>query len=294
MDLGTVLTAMVTPFKPDLEVDYARARELAVTLVENGSDGLVVGGTTGESPALDHSEKLKLFETVVEAVGGRAVVVAGTGANSTADSIRLTRQAEAVGIRAVMLVCPYYNKPPQEGLYEHFKAIAAQTSLPILLYNVPGRTSVNMLPATTLRLARIDNIVAIKEAAGSLDQVSEICMGAPEGFRVYSGDDSLTLPMLAVGSHGVVSVAAHVAGRAIAEMCRTYKTGDVGGAAKLHLRLMPLFRAMFVTTNPIPVKAALKMTGFDVGKCRLPLVDLSEAELRVVREALAAEGLLQA
>jgi 4-hydroxy-tetrahydrodipicolinate synthase len=283
---------MVTPFKPDLGVDYERARELAVRLVDNGSDGLVVGGTTGESPSLDHSEKLKLFETVVEAVGGRAVVVAGTGTNSTADSIRLTRQAEAVGIRAVMLVCPYYNKPPQEGLYQHFKAIAAETSLPILLYNVPGRTSVNMLPATTLRLAKIDNIVAIKEAAGNLDQVSEICMGAPEGFRIYSGDDSLTLPMLAVGSHGVVSVASHVVGRGIAEMCRSYKAGDVAGATKLHLRLMPLFRAMFVTTNPIPVKAALRMTGFDAGKCRLPLVDLTEGERKVVEAALAAEGLL--
>ncbi len=283
---------MVTPFRADLEVDYSRARELAIRLVDNGSDGIVVGGTTGESPALEHKEKLKLFETVVEAVGGRAVVVAGTGTNSTADSIRLTRQAEAVGVRAVMLVCPYYNKPPQEGLYQHFKAVASATELPILLYNVPSRTSVNMTSGTAVRLAGIDNIVAIKEASGNLDQVSEICRAAPPGFRIYSGDDSLTLPMLAVGGHGVVSVASHLVGSEITRMCRSFKSGDVAGAAQLHHRLFPLFKAMFVTTNPMPVKAALRLTGFDCGGCRLPLVSPSDDDLLVIRQALAQHGLV--
>jgi 4-hydroxy-tetrahydrodipicolinate synthase len=283
---------MVTPFRADLEIDYQRASELAVRLVDGGSDGIVVGGTTGESPSLDHREKLKLFETVLEAVGDRAVVVAGTGTNSTADSVRLTRQAEAVGIRAVMLVCPYYNKPPQEGLYQHFKTIAAATDLPVMLYNVPGRTSVNMLPATAVRLAAIDNIVALKEASGNLEQVSEICCDVPPGFRIYSGDDSLTLPVLAVGGHGVVSVASHLVGRQIAEMCRSYKAGDVAGASKLHHELFGLFRAVFVTTNPIPVKAALALAGFDCGPCRLPLIAPTEAELGVLRQAMEKHGLV--
>lgn len=283
---------MITPFRADLEVDYRRARELAIRLVDSGSDGIVVGGTTGESPALDNKEKLKLFETVLEAVGDRAAVIAGTGTNSTADSVRLTRQAEALGTRAVMLVCPYYNKPPQEGLYQHFKTIAASTGVPVMLYNVPGRTSVNLLPATAVRLAAIDNIVALKEASGNLEQVSEICRAAPPGFRVYSGDDSLTLPILAVGGHGVVSVASHLVGGQIAEMCRSYQAGDAPRAAKLHQNLFGLFRALFVTTNPIPVKSALQMAGFDCGVCRLPLVPPTDGELRVIRQALADHGLL--
>jgi 4-hydroxy-tetrahydrodipicolinate synthase len=286
VDFGTVITAMVTPFNGNLEVDYRKAGELAKLLVDNGSDGVLVGGTTGESPTLDDREKLKLFETVLEAVGSRAKVIAGTGNNSTAASIRLTKQAEAIGIPAVMLVCPYYNKPPQEGLYRHFEAIAKATDLPIMLYNVPGRTSVNMQAATTLRLAQLPNIAAVKEASGNLDQITEICAGAPEGFRVLSGDDSLTLPILAVGGSGIVSVASHLVGKEIAAMCRHYRQGDVSSAAALHQRLLPLFKVLFITTNPIMVKAALRLAGFDPGRCRLPLAEPSAKELAALKDIM--------
>lgn len=282
---------MVTPFNANLEVDYRRAGELAKYLVDNGSDGLVVTGTTGESPTLEEREKLKLWETVLEAVGNRAVVIAGTGSNSTAATIRLTKQAEAIGVPAIMLVCPYYNKPPQEGLARHFEAVAKATDLPIMLYNVPGRTGVNMLAATTLRLARVPNIVAVKEASGNLDQVTDICRGAPEGFQVLSGDDSMTLPVLAVGGSGIVSVASHVAGVEIKAMCRSYREGNVSSAAALHQRLLPLFKVLFITANPIPVKAALAMAGRDVGPCRLPLSTLTAAELAAVKGVMEELGL---
>lgn len=291
MDFGVVVTAMVTPFLPNLEVDYRRAAELATMLSENGSDGILVAGTTGESPALEHGEKLKLFETVLEAAGDRAVVIAGTGTNSTEASVKLTKQAEAIGVRAVMVVCPYYNKPPQEGLYQHFATIAAATELPIMVYNIPGRTGVNLTPETALRLARLPNIIAIKEAAGSLDQASELCRGAPEHLRIYSGDDSLTLPVMSVGGAGVVSVASHLAGKRIQEMCRGYLAGDVAKARSLHFQLWPLFKALFITTNPIPVKAAMRMAGFDCGPCRLPMTPLSPVHEEAVRRVLLDQGL---
>ncbi len=271
MRFGRLLTAMVTPFDDDLKVDYGRAEELAARLVEAGSDGIVVGGTTGESPTLTADEKVELARVVAAAVGKRAGVIAGTGSNSTAASIELTAKARGAGVHGVMLVAPYYNKPSQEGLYQHFKAIAGSTDLPVILYNVPGRTSVNLAAATVLRLAEIKNIVALKEASGSLDQAGEIVSKAPEGFAVYSGDDSLTLPLMAVGAAGVVSVASHLVGREMKDMIESFARGDVERARRIHLRLLPLFKALFITTNPVPVKAALGMAGFSVGGVRQPL-----------------------
>lgn len=291
---GRVIPAMVTPFNQDGSVDYGRARELARYLVEDmGCDGILVGGTTAESPVLDDEEKVALYRTVVEAVGDRVFVWAGTGTNSTRDSIEMTRRAEAEGVDGVMLVTPYYNKPPQEGLYQHFKAVAEATRLPVMLYNVPGRTAANINPETVARLSKIENIVAIKEASGSLDQVSQVVASVPKDFAVYSGDDSLTLPILAVGGRGVVSVAAHVVGRRMREMIDAFHGGDVGRAQLIHLELLPLFKALFVTTNPIPVKAALRLSGFDVGHYRLPLVPPTEAELGILRRAMEPLGLVR-
>ena len=281
---GRVITAMVTPMDRTLAVDYDRAAALAKRLVERGSDGLVVCGTTGESPTLTDEEKVRLFHTIHEAVGRRAAVIAGTGTYNTAHSIHLTKEAERAGCDGVLLVNPYYNKPSQEGLYQHFKAVAESTRLAVMLYNIQGRTSVNCEPATVARLAQIPNIVAIKEASGSLDQMSQIRKLTPPEFLLYSGDDSLTLPLLAVGGHGVVSVASHLAGREIREMIEAFVAGDVLGATAMHLRLWPLFKVLFITTNPVPVKAALALAGFDAGSLRLPLVEATSKE----REQIAA------
>ncbi len=291
-DFGRVMTAMITPFNKDLAVDYGVARKLARHLAQSGSDGLVICGTTGESPTLTKEEKLELFRVVVEEVGGEAIVIAGTGSNSTADSIELTQTAEKLGVDGVMLVCPYYNKPSQEGLYQHFKAIAESTNLPVMLYNVPGRTSVNMLPATVARLAEIPNIIAIKEAAGSIDQVSELSSILPDSFSIYSGDDSLTLPMLSLGAKGVVSVAAHLVGENIQQMINSFTTGNTTLATQIHLELLPIFKALFVTTNPVPVKAAMNLLGHNAGIPRLPLVEATEEEKDVLKEILAKINLI--
>ncbi len=290
-DFGRVLTAMVTPFDAAGKVAIDKAQALAAHLVANGSDGLVVTGTTGESPTLSQAEKLQMYRAVVEAVGGKAAVIAGTGSNSTASTLELSREAEKLGVDGIMLVVPYYNKPNQEGMYQHFKTVAEQVKLPVILYNVPGRTSANLLPATVGRLAQIDNIVAIKEASGDMDQPSELMRSIPEGFRVYCGDDSLTLPMLALGAHGVISVVSHIAGPQIQAMTQSFLNGDRQKARELHLRLFPLFKAMFVTTNPVPVKQALNLQGHQVGPTRLPLVDASAAELEHIENALKQFGL---
>ncbi|GAB6180716.1 4-hydroxy-tetrahydrodipicolinate synthase [Desulfotomaculum defluvii] len=283
-DFGRVLTAMVTPFNPDSSVNYTQAKKLARYLVENGSDGLVVSGTTGESPTLTKDEKIELFKAVVEEVGGKAAVIAGTGSYDTTGSIALTKEAEKVGCDGVMLVAPYYNKPSQEGLYRHFRTLAESTSLPIILYNIPGRTGINVLPATVLRLAEdVPNIVAIKEAAGSIDQVSELRRILPEDFVIYSGDDSMTLPMLALGCQGIISVAAHVAGKKIQEMIDAFTSGNTTLAANLHKELYPLFKGLFITSNPVPVKAALILKGLAVGGVRLPLVEATTNEIESVK-----------
>ncbi len=283
---GRVITAMVTPMDRTLAVDYARAAALAKRLVDNGSDGLVVSGTTGESPTLTDEEKVRLFHTVREAVGTRAAVIAGTGTYDTAHSIHLTKEAERAGCDGVLLVNPYYNRPSQEGLYQHFKAIADSTRLPVILYNIQGRTAVNCEPATVARLAQVPNIVAIKEASGSLDQMSQIRKLTPPEFLMYSGDDSLTLPLLAVGGYGVVSVASHVAGREIGEMIAAFVAGDARKAMAMHFRLWPLFKVLFITTSPTPVKAALALAGFDVGGLRLPLVEVNAREREQIASVL--------
>lgn len=290
--LGRLLTAMVTPMRPDGSVDYAAAAELAVRLVDSGSDGVVVCGTTGESPTLTDEEKVGLFKAVVEAVGGRATVVAGTGTYDTQHSIELTRRAEKAGVDAVLAVVPYYNRPPQEGLYRHFEAIARATSLPVILYNIPGRTGQHLSAETTARLAAIDNIVGLKDSTGQLDHVSQVRRLTPPDFLIYSGDDSLTLPILAVGGTGVISVASHLVGRRIRDMIEAFLAGNVERARQIHLEMFGLFKALFVTTNPIPVKKALKLAGIDVGPVRPPLVEASEAETRVIREAMVELGLV--
>lgn len=290
---GRLLTAMVTPFDSQLEVDYAAARRLAETLVSSGTDAIVVGGTTGEAPSLSHEEKIKLWESVVEAVGDRVPVIAGTGTNSTRDSIELSREAEKIGVHGIMLVTPYYNKPPQTGLVEHFMRVAGAVQVPVLLYNVPGRTGVNMLPATVETLAAVPNIVAVKEAAGSTDQFTEIVRRVPADFLVYSGDDSMTLPAMSVGAYGVVSVVSHVVGPLLKRMIDLCVHGDVEGAARIHRDLFPLFKAAFVTTNPIPIKTALKLVGINVGTVRPPLSPPTASEEQVLKEALVGLGLLR-
>lgn len=298
MEMGELLTAMVTPFKENLDVDYEMTARLAEKLVEEGSDGLVVVGTTGESPTITHNEKIKLFKTVKKAVGTMACVIAGTGSNSTRTTIELSKEAEDIGVDGILLVAPYYNKPPQEGLYEHYAQVANSVSLPIILYNIPGRTGVNISNEVIEKLHReFSNIVAVKDATGNLEQTSDLALrtNAVAGisklikvktscssddrkrdFRIYSGDDSLTLPILACGGTGVISVTSHLAGRMIKNMIINFFEGKVKEAKKLHLELFPLFKALFLTTNPIMVKEALNIKGFNVGGVRPPLVGASK------------------
>jgi 4-hydroxy-tetrahydrodipicolinate synthase len=291
---GHLITAMVTPFDADGRVDYARAAVLTGRLIASGNDGLVVAGTTGESPTLSDDEKVRLFGAVKEAAGDRAKVIAGTGTYDTAHSIHLSKEAHRVGADGLLLVNPYYNRPSQDGLYAHFRAVAESTPLPVMLYNIPGRTGVNCMPETMARLAETPNIVAVKEAAGSLDQVSEIRVRTPDRFSIYSGDDSLTLPKLAVGATGVVSVAGNLAGAEIQAMIHAFLAGRVEEALRLHRRLWPLFKVLFITTNPVPVKAALRLAGFDCGRVRLPLVDATPKEEEQIQVVLRALGLMPA
>jgi 4-hydroxy-tetrahydrodipicolinate synthase len=285
-NFGRVLTAMVTPFNDDLSVNYQAAGELAKYLVATGSDGLVVAGSTGEAATLSSEEKVKLFATVLAAVGDKATVIAGTGSNDTLASIKLTKEAEKLGVHGAMLVGPYYNKPPQEGFYQHFKAIAEATALPLIVYNVPGRTSSNILPATIARLAEIKNIVAVKEASGSLDQVSEIVRSTPPDFMVYSGDDSLTLPILAVGGVGIISVAGHIVAKQMQEMIGAFFAGELQKAKELHLKLLPFFKVIFVTTNPIPIKTAVTLIGQNAGPLRPPLIPPTASETEQIKKVM--------
>ena len=287
---GRVITAMVTPLDSQLNVDFGQAGKLARRLIDSGTDTILVGGTTGESPTLTDNERVRLVEAVLDAIGDKAPVIAGTGTNSTAASVALTKQAEALGAHGAMLVAPYYNKPPQNGLYAHFRTVAEATRLPVMVYNVPGRTSVNITPETMGRLAEIENIVALKEAGGSADQASEMVRAVRGKLRVYSGDDSLTLPMMAVGAYGVVSVVSNVAGRLVADMVKAFAAGETARATELHLQLLPLFKGLFLTTNPIPVKAALRLQGFDAGGLRLPLIEATEEQITAVRQAMVEAG----
>jgi 4-hydroxy-tetrahydrodipicolinate synthase len=269
---------MITPFTPSGEVDYGQAQRLAVALLDSGSDGVVVAGTTGEAPTLSAREKVRLFGAVKEAVDDRGAVLAGTGTYNTAESIELSREAERAGVDGLLLTVPYYSKPSQEGIYRHFEAIAAATHLPCVLYNIPGRTSVNMAPETIVRAASIPNVVGVKEASGSLDAVARIVEEAGPEFRVWSGDDQLTLPMLAVGGYGVICVTSHLTGRQVKAMIEAHLAGRASEAAALHRRLLPLMNAlMTIASNPVPVKHALNKLGFDAGGVRLPLWDLDAA-----------------
>ncbi len=291
VEIGRLLTAMATPFDRNGEVDFNQAARLARALLDSGSDGLVVAGTTGESPTLTTKEKWQLFAAVKKAAGGRGAVVAGTGNYNTAESIELSREAERIGVDALLLTVPYYNKPSQDGLFRHFEAIARSTSLPCVLYNVPSRTVTDMSAETTVRLSHIPNIVGIKEASGNLAQISNIIQGARGDFRVWSGNDEDTLPILAIGGYGVVSVLSHLVGSQIQQMIQAFVNGSNEKAAEIHRRLLPLVKAMFLIGNPSPLKYALNQAGFSVGDPRLPLVPPDEPTAAKIREALAAQRL---
>jgi 4-hydroxy-tetrahydrodipicolinate synthase len=275
-ELGRLLTAMVTPFKENGDVNYKQARKLAKALLASGSDGLVIGGTTGEAPAMSDEERLRLFAEVKEEVGETGAVVAGTTDNNTRRSIEISKEAEKLGVDALLLTVPAYNKPPQEGLYRHFKAISEAVHIPGILYNVPGRTALNMTAETTLRLAQIDNIAGVKEASSMPDQITTIIAGAPDGFKVWSGNDNETFPIMCTGGYGIVSVASHIMGSQIKHMIGLILEGDIEAAAKEHRRMLPIFNALFWVTNPIPVKYAVNRAGFDVGKPRLPMIEAPE------------------
>ncbi|PAV28872.1 4-hydroxy-tetrahydrodipicolinate synthase [Virgibacillus profundi] len=294
MNFGKVLTAMVTPFDQSGEIDFVATEGLINYLIANGSEGLVVAGTTGESPTLTHEEKLKLFKFVVKKVDGRVSVIAGTGSNNTKASIELTKEAEAAGVDAIMLVTPYYNKPSQEGMYQHFRVISENTSLPVMLYNIPGRSVVNMEPETIIRLSKIKNIVSVKEASGDLDAAAEIISKTPDNFSVYSGDDSLTLPMLSIGGTGIVSVSSHIIGNEMQEMVQHFQKGEVIDAAAIHRSLLPIMKALFAAPNPTPVKEALNRIGIPVGSVRLPLIPLNESERTSLYKVISGYELKEA
>jgi 4-hydroxy-tetrahydrodipicolinate synthase len=286
MNFGQVLTAMVTPFDQNEEIDFPAVTNLVEHLIANGTDGLVVAGTTGESPTLTTEEKVELFKFVVKTVNGRVPVIAGTGSNNTRASISLTKLAEEAGVDGIMLVAPYYNKPSQEGLYQHFSAIAQATALPIMLYNIPGRSVVNISVETIVRLSQIPNIVAVKEASGNLDAMAQIISETPDDFSLYSGDDGLTLPVLAIGGAGIVSVASHIIGNEMQDMVNSFKIGNLQAAAEKHRGLLPIMKALFAAPSPGPVKAALNMNGIPVGGVRLPIIPLNEVELASLKKAL--------
>ena len=284
--IGRLLTAMVTPFNEKGGVDYEQAKRLALALLNSGSDGLVVVGTTGESPTLIREEEYRLFTEVRAAVGGRGAVIAGTGSNSTAEALKATKEAERIGVDACLLVVPYYNKPTQEGLYQHFKTIAQSTSLPCILYNVPARTVTSLTAETVIKLSQIDNIIGLKEASGNLEQISKIISGTKDDFLVWSGNDSDTLPILALGGYGVISVASHLVGKQIKEMIDSFVNGKTEEAATIHRHLLPLVNALFIVSNPIPVKYALNHIGFRVGKPRLPLTEPDEKSATLIKDTL--------
>ena len=284
--LGRLLTAMVTPFDAQGEVDYQQAKRLAISLLDSGSDGVVISGTTGESPTLSKEEKLRLFAETKSALAKRGIVVAGTGSYNTRESQALTKEAEKVGVDACLLVVPYYNRPTQQGLWEHFKAIAQSTTLPCILYNVPSRTVTSLAADTVVKLSHIDNIVGVKEASGNLGQIAEIIHRTGDDFLVYSGNDSDTFPILALGGYGVISVASHLIGIQIKDMMEKFLNGKTQEAARIHRHLLPLVNALFIVPNPMPVKWALNYIGFSVGKPRLPLIEPDEKSANLIQTTL--------
>lgn len=292
---GRLLTAMVTPFNADGSINYAAGADFADWLLANGSDGLVVEGSTGEAATMDMDEKIKFMQTIVARVNGRAKIVAGAGTNCTASTIDLVKKMEACGVDGVLVVGPYYNKPTQEGYYQHFAAVAKATKLPIIVYNVPGRTGGNIAPETVARLAAdFSNIVAIKEAAGNVAQTAELYRVLPEDFSIYSGDDGLILPFLSVGACGLISVLANVNGNILQQLMQAYSEGRVKDAADLNKVMVPLAKPMFVESNPIPIKAAVtKVTGINAGAPRLPLTPISAAAEAKLDAALKAAGMIK-
>ena len=274
--LGRVLTAMVTPFKDNGEVDYDMARKLALALLDAGSDGLVVAATTGEAPTLSWEEELELFRTVKEVAGGRGSIIAYTGSNSTSEAVTATQDAEKIGVDACLSVVPYYNKPSQEGIYQHFKTIAESSSLPVIMYNIPGRVVVNMTPETIIRLSQLPTIIGVKEANGDMEHTARVIAGVREGFLVWSGNDNDTFPIMCLGGYGVIGVVTHLVGRQVAKMIDLVVNNDVHAAAKLHRDMVPLVKSLFVEPNPAPVKYALRKVGLNVGRPRLPLVDVTD------------------
>lgn len=291
---GRMIPAMVTPFDENLDLDLKQARALARRLVENGADALIINGTTGESPTVFYPQKMKLFEAVVSEIDGEVPVIANVGDNCTADTVDFARDVQKLGVDGFMLVVPYYNKPPQEGLYQHFKTIAESIDLPCILYNIPGRCVINMTAETTLRLANeVDNIVAIKEASGNLEQVAAILAGAPEGFEVYSGDDALTYDIMKLGGAGVISTIGNVAPDRMKEIVDLCAAGDFEAAAKANETLLPLMNELFITSNPIMVKEALNLLGFPVGGVRLPLVNATAEQSAELAEVMRQVGVLK-
>ena len=292
---GRLLTAMVTPFNADGSVNYAAGADFADWLLANGSDGLVVEGSTGEAATMDMDEKIKFMQTIVARVNGRAKIVAGAGTNCTASTIDLVKKMEACGVDGVLVVGPYYNKPTQEGYYQHFAAVAKATKLPIIVYNVPGRTGGNIAPETVARLAAdFSNIVAIKEAAGNVAQTAELYRVLPEDFSIYSGDDGLILPFMSVGACGLISVLANVNGNILQQLMQAYSEGRVKDAADINKVMVPFAKAMFIESNPIPIKAAVtKVTGIDAGAPRLPLTPISAAAEAKLDAALKAAGMIK-
>lgn len=286
-DAGEVITAMVTPFNKNREVDYDKVADLAKYLVKNGSDAILVAGTTGESPTLTNEEELEILSTVKSATSGKAKIVMGAGSNSTETAVKMSKKVEKEGADVILSVVPYYNKPSQAGMIAHFSAIAESTKLPIILYNIPGRTGVNMAVETVAELAnKYPNIVAIKQSFGDMDVISELKLACPEDFMIYSGDDSLTLPMMSLGADGVISVASHLFGNEIKTMIHHFKTGNVTFAKNMQLKLYPVFKKLFMAPNPVPVKAALEKAGLIKDYVRLPLVELTEAQKAELYSAL--------
>lgn len=291
MDFGRLITAMVTPFDEELRIDWDRTAQLIDYLIEDQqSDSLVIAGTTGESPTLSDEEKLELFRFSVKQAAGRAKIIAGTGSYNTAHTIELSKEAEKAGVDGLLLVAPYYNRPSQSGLLAHFRAVAESVPLPIMIYNIPSRTGTNIEAETMLELAQIPNITSVKESSGDLDQMSDILAQAPEGFRLYSGDDSLTLPVISIGGYGIVSVSSHIIGKEMKQMIQAHVEGRTEEAAKLHLRLLPIFKGMFncphKVPNPVPVKYALSLKGQPCGGVRLPLVSVTEDEAAFIDHLL--------
>ncbi|MFC1482922.1 4-hydroxy-tetrahydrodipicolinate synthase [Candidatus Margulisiibacteriota bacterium] len=288
---GRLMTAMVTPFTQDGKINFEETERLVEFLIKTGSDSILVTGTTGETPTLTHDEEYEMWKTVVKTVNGRVKVMAGTGSNATETSITSTKMAEKVGVDAALIVCPYYNKPPQEGIYAHFKHIAENTSLPIMIYNIPGRTSKNIEPDTIAQMAEIKNIVAVKEASGDLEQMKKIIELTPDDFLLYSGDDNMTLDVLKIGGVGVVSVASHIVGLHLQEMMKQFFDGHIKEAEAINEKLSPLFEHLFITTNPIMVKASLNLMGMPVGPVRLPLVNATPEQIEVIAEDLKTLGI---